>query len=68
MPFTYFLKNDRADIDYMNQYRNFENDLNTFPYEEGQEFLEKLHQSGRHFVPIIDSALYIPNPQNASDS
>jgi alpha-glucosidase len=68
MLFTYFLKNGRADIDYMNQYRDFENDLNTFPYEEGQEFLEKLHQSGRHFVPIIDSAIYIPNPQNASDS
>ena len=57
-----------VDIDYMNQYRDFDNDLNTYPYDEGEVFLNNLHDEGRHFVPIIDSAIYIPNPQNASDN
>lgn len=52
----------------MNQYRDFDNDLNTFPYTLGEEFLSKLHANGRHFVPIIDSAIYVPNPENASDA
>ncbi|KAF2770213.1 putative alpha-glucosidase [Teratosphaeria nubilosa] len=57
-----------TDIDYMKQYRDFENDPNTFPYLEGQAFLELLHASGQHYVPIVDSAIYIPNPANASDN
>ncbi|KAI9682323.1 MAG: hypothetical protein M1817_000377 [Caeruleum heppii] len=56
------------DIDYMNQYRDFDNDLNTFPYDEGQQFLRRLHDSGRHFIPIVDAAIYAPNPENASDA
>jgi alpha-glucosidase len=52
----------------MNAYRDFENDEHRFPYAEGEEFLDKLHASGRHYVPIIDSAIYIPNPHNASDA
>lgn len=58
----------RTDIDYMNQYRDFDNDLRTFPYEEGEDFLRKLHASGRHYIPIIDSAIYVPNPNNESDA
>jgi alpha-glucosidase len=58
----------RNDIDYMHGYRDFENDENRFPYIEGEEFLDRLHESGRHYVPIIDSAIYIPNPKNASDA
>jgi len=56
------------DIDYMNQYRNFENDQNTFGYDEGERFLDRLRKNGQHFVPIVDSAIYIPNPENASDA
>ena len=51
----------------MNQYRDFDNDPIRFSYENGQTFLQRLHQSGRHFVPIVDAAIYVPNPQNASD-
>lgn len=58
----------RSDIDYMHGYRNFDNDVHRFPYDEGVEFLNKLHDSGRHWVPIVDGALYIPNPENASDA
>jgi alpha-glucosidase len=56
------------DIDYMFQYRDFTNDQNTFPYDEGQEFIARLHANGQHHIPIVDSAIYIPNPNNASDN
>lgn len=58
----------RNDIDYMHGYRDFDNDQYRYPYREGEVFLDKLHRSGRHYVPIIDSAIYIPNPNNASDA
>ncbi|KAI9822852.1 MAG: hypothetical protein M1826_000380 [Phylliscum demangeonii] len=57
-----------TDIDIWNQYRDFENDPNTFPYDQGRQFLQKLHDSGRHFTPIVDAAIYIPNPDNSSDA
>jgi alpha-glucosidase len=57
-----------ADIDYMNQYRDFENDQNSWGYDAGKAFLDRLHASGRHFVPIVDAAIYVPNPANASDA
>jgi len=52
----------------MNQYRDFENDQNTFSYAEGAKFLGKLHENHQHYVPIVDSAIYAPNPENASDA
>ena len=30
--------------------------------------MKTLHDKGLHFVPIVDSAIYIPNPDNASDA
>ncbi|KAK2010371.1 family 31 glycosyl hydrolase [Colletotrichum eremochloae] len=57
-----------ADIDYMNQYRDFENDQNSWGYEDAARFLGNLHKNGQHFVPIVDSAIYAPNPKNASDA
>ncbi|KAL2817705.1 glycosyl hydrolases family 31-domain-containing protein [Aspergillus cavernicola] len=44
-----------TDIDYLERYRDFENTTGFWP-------------SGRHYVPIIDSAIYIPNPQNEDDA
>lgn len=52
----------------MNQYRDFENDQKRFGYEEGARFLGKLHANHQHYVPIVDSAIYAPNPENASDA
>lgn len=52
----------------MNQYRDFENDQNTFGYAEGAKFLAQLHANGQHYIPIVDSAIYVPNPTNASDA
>ena len=52
-----------SDIDYMNQYRDFDNDQVNFGYFEGQKFLSQLHTNGQHYVPIVDSAIYVPNPE-----
>lgn len=52
----------------MNQYRDFDNDQRTFGYSEGADFLAKLHANGQHWVPIVDSAIYHPNPENGSDA
>ncbi|KAI1074897.1 glycoside hydrolase family 31 protein [Whalleya microplaca] len=57
-----------SDIDYMKAYRDFENDPVRFGYSEGADFLSRLHQNNQHYVPIIDSAVYAPNPDNASDA
>ncbi|KAL9041462.1 MAG: hypothetical protein Q9214_004103 [Letrouitia sp. 1 TL-2023] len=51
-----------------NQYRDFDNDPIRYGYDEGANFLSNLHASGRHYIPIIDSAIYVPNPENASDA
>lgn len=59
---------EAADIDYMNQYRNFDNDGVRFSYDEGERFLSRLHAKKQHYVPIVDSAIYVPNPENASDA
>ncbi|KAG0649653.1 Alpha-glucosidase [Hyphodiscus hymeniophilus] len=62
------LENIWTDIDYMNQYRDFENDQGRFGYAEGAKFLSQLHANGQHYIPIVDSAIYVPNPENASDA
>ncbi|EXJ83476.1 alpha-glucosidase [Capronia coronata CBS 617.96] len=56
------------DIDYMNQYRDFDNDPIRFNYSAGTAFLQRLHDRGQHYIPIIDSAIYVPSPDNASDA
>lgn len=56
------------DIDYMDQYRDFTLDPVSFPRSGVKEFFDFLHGNNQHFVPIVDSAIYIPNPTNASDT
>ena len=62
------LENIWTDIDYMNQYRDFDNDAVRYSYSKGEEFLAKLHANNQHYIPIIDSAIYVPSPENASDA
>jgi alpha-glucosidase len=52
----------------MNQYRNFDNDAARFSYNEGAKFISDLHANRQHYIPIVDSAIYAPNPENASDA
>lgn len=56
------------DIDYMDQYRDFTLDPVTFPPSGVKDFFDFLHGNKQHFMPIVDAAIYIPNPQNASDA
>ena len=43
------------DIDYMKSRRDFENDPVRFPYENS--FIKNVYDSGRHWIPIVDSAI-----------
>jgi len=56
------------DIDIYDLYRDFTNDPNTYPSSELQAFIASLHANGQHYVPIVDSNVYHPNPDNASDA
>lgn len=55
------------DIDYMDSYRDFTSDPNRYPKKKFLEFLEKLHNNSQHYVPIVDAAIYHPNPNNETD-
>lgn len=56
------------DIDIYELYRDFTNDENTYPAAGMQDFIAGLHANNQHYVPIIDSNIYRPNPENASDA
>lgn len=56
------------DIDYMQKYRDFSHDPIRFSYAEGERFLTRLHANKQHYVPIVDSAIYAPNPENPADA
>ena len=56
-----------SDIDYMYEYRDFTTDPISFAPDEFKSFLSDIHSSNQHYIPIVDAAIYIPNPTNASD-
>ncbi|KAF3016438.1 alpha-glucosidase maltase [Neopestalotiopsis sp. 37M] len=56
------------DLDYLLQYRDFQNDENTYPLAEGKEFLDRLHANGQYWVPILDPNIYAPDPTNETDA
>ncbi|EGC47734.1 alpha-glucosidase [Histoplasma capsulatum var. duboisii H88] len=57
-----------SDIDFMKGYRDFEFHPENYPIPQGQKFVSTLHQKGLHWIPIVDAAIYIPNPENCSDA
>jgi alpha-glucosidase len=50
------------------RYRDFTLDPHSFTPSGVKDFFDWLHSNNQHFVPIVDSAIYIPNPTNASDA
>ena len=52
----------------MDQYRDFTNGAFNYPVPSGKDFLGRLHAAGQHYVPIVDSNIYVPDPENASDA
>ncbi|KAK3068578.1 hypothetical protein LTR53_013741 [Teratosphaeriaceae sp. CCFEE 6253] len=56
------------DLDIYELYRDFTNNAVTYPVEAFQAFIASLHANGQHYIPIIDSNIYVPNPLNESDA
>nr|OQO24766.1 hypothetical protein B0A51_07791 [Rachicladosporium sp. CCFEE 5018] len=56
------------DLDIYELYRDFTNNNVTYPIGPFQAWIASLHANGQYYVPIIDSNIYAPNPDNASDS
>nr|POF15174.1 alpha-glucosidase [Quercus suber] len=56
------------DLDIYDLYRDFTSDENTYPAAAFKTFIENLEANGQHYVPIVDSNIYAPNPDNASDA
>jgi alpha-glucosidase len=56
------------DLDIYDLYRDFTNNDVTYPLPAFTNFIESLHANGQHYVPIIDSNIYVSNPNNASDT
>lgn len=38
-----------------------------YPFDEGKIFLEELHAAGQYYFPLLNPAIYVPDPTNASD-
>ncbi|CDK24899.1 unnamed protein product [Kuraishia capsulata CBS 1993] len=57
-----------SDIDYMDSYKDFTTDPHRYPAKEFKKFLDTIHDDHQHYVPIVDAAIYVPNPNNASDN
>ncbi|EWC46792.1 hypothetical protein DRE_04037 [Drechslerella stenobrocha 248] len=53
-----------SDIDYMDRYRDWTVDENTYPQKEFKAWLDDLHGQHLHWVPIVDAAIYIPSPSS----
>lgn len=56
-----------SDIDYMDSYKDFTTDPHRFPEDDFRDFLDELHDNHQHYVPIVDAAIYHPNPNNKTD-
>lgn len=63
-----FTDRDRNDLDIYDLYRDFTNNQVTYPVTEFQAWISSLHSNNQHYVPIIDSNIYVSNPDNESDA
>lgn len=57
-----------SDIDYMDTYKDFTYDPHRYPLKKYRSFLDDLHKNNQHYVPILDAAIYVPNPNNETDN
>lgn len=62
------LETFQHDIDIYQLYRDFTINDVTYPVPEFTNFIRSLHANHQRYVPIVDSNIYRPNPENASDS
>ena len=52
----------------MQSYRDFTNDPVRYNIEDGKQFLDRLHANKQHYVPMVDAAVYAPNPEDPADA
>lgn len=52
----------------MKGYRDFDFHPVNYPIPEGHKFISTLHKKGLHWIPMVDAAIYIPNPENPADA
>lgn len=57
-----------SDIDYMDSFKDFTNDPHRYPLDKFKKFIDDLHEHKQHYVPIVDAAIYVPNPNNKTDN
>jgi len=53
------LETQWLDIDYMDEYRDFENDPENWSYTDVGKFIDNLHENNQHFVEIIDPGIMV---------
>lgn len=58
----------RNDLDIYDLSRDFTNNEVTYPVTEFQARIASLHKNNQYYVPIIDSNIYVSNPDNERDS
>ncbi|USW59324.1 Putative glycoside hydrolase family 31, galactose mutarotase-like domain superfamily [Septoria linicola] len=56
-----------TDLDVYYRARPLTNDENKFPSAAMHEFVASLREKGQHYVPLVDSNVYYPDPENTSD-
>lgn len=56
-----------TDLDVYYRARPLTNDENKFPSAAMHEFVAGLREKGQHYIPLVDSNVYYPDPENTSD-
>ncbi|CAG86741.2 DEHA2D03190p [Debaryomyces hansenii CBS767] len=56
-----------SDIDYMDGYKDFTTDPHRYPLDKFKKFIDDIHGTDQHYIPMFDAGIYVPNPNNASD-
>lgn len=56
-----------TDIDYMDGWRDFTNDLKVYPLSDFRALVDKLHDAGQHWIPIVDPGIKVEAGDAAYD-
>ena len=41
--------------------------LHRYPLDKFKKFIDDIHGTDQHYIPMFDAGIYVPNPNNASD-
>ena len=51
----------------MDGYKDFTTDPHRYPLDKFKKFIDDIHGTDQHYIPMFDAGIYVPNPNNASD-